>query len=315
MLKYIAKRLLLIIPTLLIVAIISFVLIRLIPGGPALRYLGVNATPEMVANMNAKLGLDKPVIMQFLSFIQGLFTGSLGTSFTYKKPVFEVISARMPITLQMAATAILIAVLLGIPMGFFAGVKHGSVADRGIVALTTCGIAMPEFWVALLLAQYVALRYKWFPTGGYVPLSDGFIPWLQHILLPSITLGLIFAAVLTRMTRSSLMDVLDQDYIKTARSKGQVEGIVLTRHALRNALVPVITTIGISVCTLLGGAVLVEEIYSIPGIGRLLFNAITDRDYPLFQGLMFYIGAIVVIVNVIVDLIALALDPRIAYDK
>ena len=169
--------------------------------------------------------------------------------------------------------------------------------------------------MALLLAQYVALRVDWFPTGGYVPLSEGVIPWLQHMILPSITLGLIFAAILTRMTRSAMMDVLEQDYMKTARSKGQVERKVLVCHGLRNAMVPVITTIGVSVCTLLGGAVLVEEIYSISGIGRLLFNAIQDRDYPLFQGLMFYIGALVVLVNVLVDLIAVGLNPRIALDK
>lgn len=315
MLKYIGKRLLLMIPTLLIVAVVAFGLIRLIPGGPALKYLGLNATPEMIENMNRQLGLDKPVFEQFLEFIGGLFTGNLGTSYTYKEPVFDVINNRMPVTVQIAAVSIMIAILIGVPLGFLSGVKHGSVADRVIVALTTCGIAMPEFWVALLLAQNVALKIKWFPTGGYKPLAEGFEPWLQHILLPAITLGLIFAAVLTRMTRSSIMDVLEQDYIKTARSKGQIERKVLIVHALRNALVPVITTIGISVCTLLGGAVLVEEIYSIPGIGRLLLHSIMDRDYSLFTGLMFYIGALVVIVNVIVDLIALALDPRIAYDK
>ena len=187
----------------------------------------------------------------------------------------------MLITIQMAAMAIVISIVIGVPMGFLAGIRHGTILDRGIVTLSTCGIAMPEFWVALLLAQYVALRVDWFPTGGYVPLSEGVIPWLQHMILPSITLGLIFAAILTRMTRSAMMDVLEQDYMKTARSKGQVERKVLVCHGLRNAMVPVITTIGVSVCTLLGGAVLVEEIYSISGIGRLLFNAIQDRDYPL----------------------------------
>lgn len=315
MLKYIAKRLLLIIPTLLIVAIISFGLIRLIPGGPALQYVGINATQEMIDAINEQLGLNRPVLIQFADFLKGVFTGDLGTSFTYKEPVFEVIMGRMPITLQMAAFSILISIIVGIPLGFFAGVKHGTLADRGIVAFATCGIAMPEFWVALLLAQYIALRVKWIPTGGYAPLSEGFVPWLQHMILPCITLGLIFAAVLTRMTRSAIMDVLEQDYIKTARSKGQLERKVLIRHALRNALVPVATSIGVSVCTLLGGAVLVEEIYSISGIGRLLLNAIIDRDYPLFQGLMFYIGAMVVVVNVLVDLVAVLLNPRIKFDK
>lgn len=315
MLKYLGKRLLLIIPTLLIVAIIAFGLIRLIPGGPALKYLGISATPEMIEALNEQLGLNRPLLVQFTEFLKGVLTGNLGTSFTYKTPVFDVILERLPITLEMAVFSILISVVVGIPLGFFAGIKHGSLADRGIVAFATCGIAMPEFWVALLLAQYIALRVECIPTGGYVPLAEGFLPWLQHMILPCVTLGLIFAAVLTRMTRSSIMDVLEQDYVKTARSKGQLEWKVLVRHALRNALVPVVTTIGVSVCTLLGGAVLVEEIYSIPGIGRLLLNAIIDRDYPLFQGLMFYIGALVVLVNVLMDVVAMLLNPKIRLDK
>jgi len=221
----------------------------------------------------------------------------------------------MGITLELAAFAVVISVAVGVPLGFIAGVKHGTWLDRGIVAMATFGNAMPEFWMALLLAQYIALRIDWFPTGGYVPLSEGLIPWLQHMILPGITLGLILAAVLTRMTRSSVMDVLEQDYIKTARSKGQLERKVLVRHGLRNALVPVMTTIGVSVCNLLGGAVLVEEIYSISGIGRLLCDAIGYRDYPLFQGLMFYIGAMVVVVNVLLDVLAVFLNPRISFDK
>lgn len=312
MARYIVKRILLAIPTLLIVAIISFAMIRLIPGGPASNFLGMTATQEAVDQINARLGLDRPLSVQFLDFIKGIFTGDFGDSFIYNQSVMSLIIEKLPVTLQLTGFSVLLSIIFGIPLGMLAAIKHGTLMDRGITAVAVAGVAVPEFWLSLMLVQFISLPIAWFPTGGYAPLSDGFVPWLQHMLLPAITLGFIFAAVMCRMTRSSMIDVLSQDYIKTARAKGQSEPVVILAHGFRNAMIPVVTVIGISVCSLIGGAVVVEQIYSIPGIGRLFINAILDRDYPLFQGLVFYLGTFVVVVNLLVDIICALLDPKIS---
>ncbi|MCI8853073.1 MAG: ABC transporter permease [Lachnospiraceae bacterium] len=312
MLRYIGKRILLAIPTLLIVAVISFAMIRMIPGGPAVNYLGITATPETVAEINARLGLDRSIAEQFLEFLKGICTGDFGTSFVYNRPVMSLILEKLPVTLQLTGCAVLVSILMGIPLGLAAAMKRGSWMDQGITALAVCGVAIPEFWLSLMLVQFISLPVAWFPTGGYAAMGEGFLPWLRHILLPAITLGFIFSAVMCRMTRSAMIDVLSQDYIKTARAKGQKEWIVMMLHAFRNAMIPVITVVGISICSLIGGAVVVEQIYSIPGIGRLFINAIMDRDYPLFQGLVFYLGAFVVVVNLLVDMICVLLNPKIS---
>lgn len=312
MLRYIGKRILLAIPTLLIVAVISFAMIRMIPGGPAVNYLGITATPETVAEINARLGLDRSIAEQFLEFLKGICTGDFGTSFGYNRPVMSLILEKLPVTLQLTGCAVLVSILMGIPLGLAAAMKRGSWMDQGITALAVCGVAIPEFWLSLMLVQFISLPVAWFPTGGYAAMGEGFLPWLRHILLPAITLGFIFSAVMCRMTRSAMIDVLSQDYIKTARAKGQKEWIVMMLHAFRNAMIPVITVVGISICSLIGGAVVVEQIYSIPGIGRLFINAIMDRDYPLFQGLVFYLGAFVVVVNLLVDMICVLLNPKIS---
>jgi peptide/nickel transport system permease protein len=312
LLRYIGKRILLAIPTLLIVAVISFAMIRMIPGGPAVNYLGITATPETVAEINARLGLDRSIAEQFLEFLKGICTGDFGTSFVYNRPVMSLILEKLPVTLQLTGCAVLVSILMGIPLGLAAAMKRGSWMDQGITALAVCGVAIPEFWLSLMLVQFISLPVAWFPTGGYAAMGEGFLPWLRHILLPAITLGFIFSAVMCRMTRSAMIDVLSQDYIKTARAKGQKEWIVMMLHAFRNAMIPVITVVGISICSLIGGAVVVEQIYSIPGIGRLFINAIMDRDYPLFQGLVFYLGAFVVVVNLLVDMICVLLNPKIS---
>ena len=312
MLRYIGKRILLAIPTLLIVAVISFAMIRMIPGGPAANYLGITATPETVAEINARLGLDRPVAEQFLDFLKGICTGDFGVSFVYNRPVMSLILEKLPVTLQLTGCAVLLSILMGIPLGLAAAMKRGSWMDQGITALAVCGVAIPEFWLSLMLVQFISLPVAWFPTGGYAAMGEGFVPWLRHMLLPAITLGFIFSAVMCRMTRSSMIDVLNQDYIKTARAKGQKERIVILLHAFRNAMIPVVTVVGISICSLIGGAVVVEQIYSIPGIGRLFINAIMDRDYTLFQGLVFYLGAFVVVVNLLVDIICALLNPKIS---
>jgi len=256
--------------------------------------------------------LDRSIAEQFLEFLKGICTGDFGTSFVYNRPVMSLILEKLPVTLQLTGCAVLVSILMGIPLGLAAAMKRGSWMDQGITALAVCGVAIPEFWLSLMLVQFISLPVAWFPTGGYAAMGEGFLPWLRHILLPAITLGFIFSAVMCRMTRSAMIDVLSQDYIKTARAKGQKEWIVMMLHAFRNAMIPVITVVGISICSLIGGAVVVEQIYSIPGIGRLFINAIMDRDYPLFQGLVFYLGAFVVVVNLLVDMICVLLNPKIS---
>ena len=204
--------------------------------------------------------------------------------------------------------------MLGLPLGVLSAIKQGTLADQGIMVVAVMGVAVPDFWMGLMLIALLSVTAKWFPTGGFVPLSEGFIPWFKHIFLPSLSLGFIFAAVTTRMTRSSMLDVLNQDYIKTARSKGQHERVVLSRHALKNAMIPIATVIGISITSMIGGVVILEEVFSIPGMGRLLINAILDRDYPVIQGCILVIALMVTVINLIVDILYRALNPKISLE-
>lgn len=315
MTKYIVKRILLVIPTLLIVTIVTFALIQLIPGGPAYQLLGINATIEQVNEINRQLGLDKPVVEQYATWIRNIFRGDLGRSIFFREPVTDLIRQRIPQTLELTFTALVISLLLGIPAGVLAAINQGRIADQSILAVAMIGVAMPEFWLGMVLITAFAVPIAWFPTGGYEPLSAGFVPWLQHIILPALSLGFIFTAVTARMTRSSMLDVLNQDYIKTARAKGQFENKVLTRHALRNAMIPVMTVIGISISSMIGGVVVIEEIFSIPGMGRLLVGAISKRDYPLIQGCILVIACIVIFVNLFVDIMYKVLNPKISLDS
>lgn len=315
MIKYIIKRILLILPTLFIVTVITFALIQLIPGGPAYQLLGINATMEQVNEINQKLGLDKPLLEQYGVWIGNILKGDLGTSFFFRESVSSLIAQRIPQTLELTFTALVISLLLGIPAGVLAAIHQGKLADQAILAVAMVGVAMPEFWLGMALITLFAVPIAWLPTGGYTSLAEGFVPWLQHILLPALSLGFIFTAVTARMTRSSMLDVLHQDYIKTARAKGQFEKKVLSRHALRNAMIPIMTVIGISISSMIGGVVIIEEIFSIPGMGRLLIGAISKRDYPLIQGCILVIACIVIFVNLLVDILYKVLDPKISLDS
>lgn len=276
--------------------------------------LGINATPEQVAEINSSLGLDKPPVQQFFVWVGNILKGDLGTSISFNKPVAQLIGERLPVTLQLTFFALIISLIIGIPTGIISAIRQGTWTDRIVLMLAMVGVAVPDFWLGLIFITFIAVPVAWFPTGGFIPLSEGFIPWLQHILLPTFSLGVIFAAVTARMTRSSMLDVLEQDYIKTARSKGQLERVVLTRHALKNAVIPVITVIGVSITSMVGGAVIIEEVYAISGMGRLLVGAISARDYPVLQGCLLVIACLIILVNIIVDILYKVLNPKITLD-
>lgn len=302
------------VPTLLVVAVVAFIIVHLIPGDPASTLLGTDATPQKIAALNKQLGLDRPILEQFFLYITHLLQGNFGDSLVLRQPVLNLISQRIPVTIELTLVSLIFSLMIGIPAGIISSIKQGTIYDQLVLILALLGLAMPDFWLGLNLVSFLSVDFGWFPTGGYVPLSDGFIPWIQHLFLPALSLGFIHAALITRMTRSAMLDVLSQDYIKTARAKGQSEFIVILHHGLKNALIPIITVVGLSISVLLGGAVIIESVFSIPGIGRLIVTAVTSRDFPVIQGSIVIIAVSTVIVNLIVDLIYKYINPKIRYD-
>lgn len=313
--NYITKRFLYMIPTLLVVAVVAFLLVHFIPGGPAAQILGIKATAEEIAALNTKLGLDRPLPVQFWEWFTGILKGDFGDSLVYNQPVIEMMIQRLPITLQLTAMSLLISVLIGVPAGVIAAVNKGTFVDQLVLTIAIIGVAMPEFWLALNMVNWLAVTLRWFPIGGYTELAEDFLEWMRHLILPSFSLGFVFSASVARMTRSSMLDVLGQDYIKTARAKGQKENRVLFRHALKNALIPVITVVGLNVTSAMGGATIIETIYNMPGVGRLMLNAINGRDYPVVQGVIVFMAVIAVVINFFVDILYKTVNPKITLDE
>lgn len=311
MAKYIGRRLLYSLPTIFVPLILVFFLLRLAPGDPAAQILGDNATPEQITALRQQLGLDQPLPVQFLLWLKGLFTLQLGNSLFFNKPVLELIPSYAAVTLQVTVLALLIALIIGLVAGIGAALLRGKIFDRGIVGLTVFSISLPEFWLALLLIFVFAVSLRWFPVTGYAPLSEGILVSLGTLALPALALGIRQAALLTRMTRSAMLDVLDEPYVTTARAQGLPERTVIGRYALRTAAVPVITVLGLAASYLLSGAVAIEIIFSLPGMGKLLVDAVSRRDYPVVEGAVLAIAIILVIVNLLVDLCYAILDPRI----
>lgn len=305
MLKYIIKRILWCIPVLLGVIFIVFAINRLVDtGDPVAAMLGSNYTQEEYAAKEAELGLDQPFFKQFYDYIVGLVTeGDMGVSYSTKRPVSLEIQERFPVTIKLALVSILIAVILGIPFGIISATKQYSVADYSVTTVSLIFAGMPGFWLALMLMLLFSLEIKWFPASG--------LGTFKHWVLPALASGLSFIATITRMTRSSMLDVVRQDYIRTARAKGLSENKVITRHALKNALIPIITTIGFQFGILVSGSVIVETIFSFPGLGTLMMTAITNRDYPVIQGCVIVLAALICIINLVVDLAYGFVDPRI----
>lgn len=313
MFGYILRRLLSAIPVLVIVAVLVFLMLRFTPGDPAAVIAGDNATSEQIALIRNRLGLDQPILTQFSIWAGNLLTGNLGESFFFKKTIAELIASRIEPTLSLAFATILIAIVVAIPLGVLAAYKHGSWIDRIVMGFSVLGFSVPVFVIGYLMIYVFAIMLGWFPVQGYQPLAQGFGGYVQRLVLPSLTLSVIYIALIARMTRASLLEVLSEDYIRTARAKGQVERKILFRHALKNAAVPIVTIVGIGIALLIGGVVVTESVFAIPGLGRLTVDAVLARDYPTIQAVILLFSGVYVGINLLIDLAYSLFDPRIRY--
>jgi peptide/nickel transport system permease protein len=313
MLAYIVKRLLATIPVMAVVAVVAFLLLRLTTGDPAAIIAGDNATSQDVEAIRTKLGLDRPIPEQFAIWIGRLARGDLGESFFFKKPVTELIAERVEPTLALASTTLVLAVTLAVPLGVLAAVRRDTWIDRGLMGFSVLGFSVPVFVVGYVLIYLFAIELGWLPVQGYQRLADGVGGFLERLVLPSVTLAVIYIALIARITRASVLEVLGADYVRTARAKGLSELPVLARHVVRNAAVPIVTVIGLGVALLIGGVVVTESVYSIPGLGRLTVDAVLARDYPTVQAVILLFSVVYVVINLLVDLSYVLLDPRIRY--
>lgn len=313
MIAYIARRLLSMLPVVAIVAMFVFLLLHLAPGDPAAIIAGDNATPQNIAQIRKALGLDEPIWRQFLVWAGSLVQGDLGKSMFWGDPVARLIGQRAEPTVSLALTTLSVAVVLAVSMGVTAAAKAGTAIDRFVMGFAVFGFSVPVFVVGYLLIFVFAIALKWLPVQGYTPIAEGVVPWLRNLVLPSVALGLAYVALIARITRTTMLDVLAEDYIRTGRAKGVAARPLLLKHALKNAAVPIVTVIGIGVALLIGGVVITETVFNIPGIGRLVVDAIARRDYPIIQGVIMVFSGIYVLVNLLVDLSYTLLDPRIRY--
>jgi peptide/nickel transport system permease protein len=310
---YLFRRLLGTIPVLLVVAVFIFLMLRLTPSDPAAIIAGDNATTEQVAKIRSQLGLDRPMVEQFFIWSGRVLTGDLGESFFFKKTVASLIGERIEPTLSLSLFTIVFAVLIAVPLGVLAAHRQGSWIDRIVMGFSVMGFSMPSFVVGYLLIYLFAVWLDWLPVQGYQRIAEGVVGWARGLVLPSLTLGVIFVALIARMTRTSMLEVLSEDYVRTARAKGQSERIVLFRHALRNAAVPIVTVIGLGIALLIGGVVVTESVFTIPGLGRLTVDAVLARDYPVIQAVILLFSFVYVMINLAVDMTYTVLDPRIRY--
>jgi peptide/nickel transport system permease protein len=310
---YIIRRLLATIPVMAIVAIVVFLLLHLSPGDPAAIIAGDNATGEQIAKIRNKLGLDEPLWVQFGIWVWGILGGDLGVSIFSNVPVARLIAQRAEPTIALATTTLIVAVVIAITAGVLAAWKSGGWIDRAVMVLAVSGFSLPVFVVGYALIYIFAIELKWLPVQGYVPLERGLWPCLRNLILPSVALGLAYVALIARITRATMIEVLNEDYIRTANAKGVATARMLIRHALANAAVPIVTVVGIGVALLISGVVITETVFNIPGVGRLTVDAISKRDYPTIQGIILVFSAVYVLINLIVDILYTVFDPRIRY--
>ncbi len=308
---YFLKRVIILLATLFLVSGAIFVVLQVIPGDPAQIILGIKASPETLRDLRHKLGLDLPLPVQYMNWIGGVIRGDLGRSITYDVPITSLIISRLQVTIPLALLSILFAVVFSIPLGVYAAIHRNRPGDYGVMVFSQIGLAIPAFWAGILLILLFAVELRWFSAGGFKSWAE--TPWgaLKSLLLPALSLGLIRAAVLARLTRSCMLEVLGEDYIRTARSKGLTEKGVVYKHAFRNALIPVVTIVGLQMGELLAGAIVIENVFHLPGLGRLVFLAIGQRDLPVVQGVSLLIAFLIVVVNFAVDVIYGIVDPRI----
>ena len=313
MIGFIVRRLFATIPVLLIVAVLVFLMLRLTPGDPAAILAGDAANSEQIAAIRASLGLDRSLPVQFAIWLGQLLQGELGQSYFYKMQVTQLIGQRLEPTFALATLTIALAVTISIPLGVVAAWRFGGWFDRALMGFSVLGFSIPVFVLAYLLIWLVSLQLGWLPVQGYARISEGFFVFLKHLILPALTLSVIYIALIARVTRASVLEALGEDYIRTARAKGLPEFRVLVRHALANAAVPIATVIGIGIAILIGGVVVTESVYAIPGLGRLTVDAVLARDFPTIQGVILFFSFIYVVVNLLIDLSYVFLDPRIRY--
>jgi peptide/nickel transport system permease protein len=313
MLSFLLRRILATLPVMAIVALFVFSLLYIAPGDPAAVIAGDQASPADIERIRQGLGLDRPFLVQFGSWVWRILHGDLGTSIFTSLPVASMIGQRIGPTLSLMSVTLLTTIVIAVPLGVVAAWKAGSWIDRTIMTFAVLGFSLPVFVVGYVLAYVFALKFEWLPVQGYTPLSEGVGPWLSNLILPAMSLGCVYVALIARITRASMLEVLQQDYIRTARAKGLGQGGILFVHALKNAAVPIVTVVGIGIALLIGGAVVTESVFAIPGLGRLTIDAILRRDYPVIQGIVLLFSFVYVLVNLMVDLTYTLVDPRIRY--
>jgi peptide/nickel transport system permease protein len=311
MIRYFAKKLIILFILLFLVSITVFSVLFILPGDPALIMLGINATPETLANLRADLRLDQPFWVQYADWIRNLLNGTGSRSINYDVPVYDLLLSSLVVTGPLALMAMLFAVVISVPLGIYAARHQNTPADAGVMAFTQLGLATPEFWLGILLMLWLSVRWGLFPAGGFPGWSENFWGSFKSLLLPSFALGVIRASILTRLTRSSMLEVLREDYIRTAWAKGLKARTVIYVHALRNAFIPIITILGLQLGQLIAGAIIIENVYYLPGLGRLVFQAIGQRDLPVVREIVLFMAAAVVLINFLVDLAYASFDPRI----
>jgi len=313
MVSYILRRVLSTVPVMAIVALFVFSLLYIAPGDPAAIIAGDQASPGDIERIRQGLGLDRPFLVQFGSWLWRILHGDLGTSIFTNLPVSSLIAQRIEPTLSLMVLTLVLTIVVAVPLGVLAAWKAGSWVDRTIMTFAVFAFSLPVFVVGYVLAFVFALEFEWLPVQGYTPLAEGFWPWLQNLILPALALGCVYIALIARITRAAMLEVLQQDYIRTARAKGLDQRSILFVHALKNAAVPIVTVIGIGIALLIGGAVVTESVFAIPGLGRLTIDAILRRDYPVIQGIVLMFSFLYVLVNLMVDVTYTLVDPRIRY--
>lgn len=315
MLRFAAARLLAALPVLLLVSLVSFSVMHLIPGDPASVIAGPAATNQEIEQIRRALGLDKPFLTQMVTWYGHVLQGDFGQSILLSTSVWQALVERMPVTVSLAVLALVMTVAIGVPAGVLAALRANSAVDAAVTGIALLGVSVPSFWLALMLIVLFSVMLEWLPTGGYVPLAVSPVDWFRSLLMPSFSLALLQIGLLARITRATMLEVLRQDYVRTARAKGLPRAMVIGKHALKNVMVPVVTVIGISFGLLLSGSIVIETVYSLPGIGRLVATSIFGRDYPVIQGTLLLTATMLVLLNLVVDLLYAAIDPRVRYGR
>lgn len=310
---YIAKRIVGMIVVMFIVLTTVFIIVRLAPGDPAALMLGPEATPSDIASLRSQMGLDQPIAVQYLSFLEQVATGDLGRSIFFNQPVTQVIVARAEPTALLTIFSIVIAVVIALPIGVLSAYTRGTLFDQGALSTAMLAASVPSFWLGLVFQQYLATGAGWFPVSGFGPPGAGFLERLRFLILPSIVLGLVNSALIIRFSRAAMLDVLNDDYVRTARAKGMSEWRVVVRHAFRNALIPIVTVVGLTFALLISGAIVTERVFNLPGLGSLVVGAVLRRDYPVIQGVLVVVAGLYVLINFLIDMLYLAIDPRVKY--